>query len=501
MDSPRRYLDRLYQAIIPGGSVTEKAVKSGIWATLINVFDRVLQLGRLLVLAKILSPKDFGLMGIALLTLAVFQRFTNLGLDAALIQDERKDVDKYLDTVWVMKLGRSLVIAVLAFFIAPYAASFFGEPRATDVIRVIAISPLLLGMQNPGVMYLQKNLEFHKQFVFTLASSVVNVIVAIAYAIEFQTVWALVFGLLAGNIATVFMSYIIHDHRPSIDFELKLAKEMYGYGKWLTLSGIMIFLITQGDDAFVGWFLGATALGFYQMAYRLSNAPATEVSHVISSVAFPTYSKVQKNLNSLRDAYFRTIRLVTLVSFPAAVGIIAIAPLFVEVVLGEEWIPIIPVMQGLAVFAAFRSIAASNGPLVDAIGRPDIATKMQIFNVAKLTLFIYPFTATWGLEGVALLLVFHAVTSNPIMDYLAIASIDGSFRRYLSVLFIPILSSVCMGGLVLTFSNLNVVRAPELQLILSIFLGVFVYPVFVLVFDHITGSEIRSELEKIVNAL
>jgi PST family polysaccharide transporter/lipopolysaccharide exporter len=173
------YLVRAKHLLIPKGDVAERAVKSGIWVTLINVFDRILQLVKLVVLARLLAPSDFGLMGIALLTLAGLRQFSKLGIDTALIQREEDNVDEYLNTAWSMKAIRGVVIAGVAFVLAPVAAQFFNELRATDVIRVIALSPLITGLQNPGVMYLRKNLEFHKQFVYTLSSTTTNITVAI----------------------------------------------------------------------------------------------------------------------------------------------------------------------------------------------------------------------------------------------------------------------------------------------------------------------------------
>jgi len=188
-------------------------------------------------------------MGIALLMLAGLRQFSKLGIDTALIQREEDDVDEYLNTAWSMKAIRGVVIAGVAFVLAPVAAQFFNEPRATDIIRVIALSPLITGLQNPGVMYLRKNLEFHKQFVYTLSSIITNVTVAIGAAIVLQNVWALVYGSLAGSIMTLFVSYVIHRYRPRPEFHRVIATELFDYGKWILGSGVVLFLINQGDDA------------------------------------------------------------------------------------------------------------------------------------------------------------------------------------------------------------------------------------------------------------
>ena len=143
----RKYWDFIQRNLVPKGDITEQAVKSGIWVTLINVFDRILQLAKLAVLARLLAPSDFGLMGIALLTLATLEQFSQLGIDTALIQREEKRVDEYLNTAWSMKIVRGIVIAGIAFVTAPFAAQFFNEPRATDIIRVIALAPLIRGLK------------------------------------------------------------------------------------------------------------------------------------------------------------------------------------------------------------------------------------------------------------------------------------------------------------------------------------------------------------------
>ena len=404
-------------------------MKSGIWATSINVLDRGIQLGKVVILARLLSPADFGLMGIALLTLAVLENFTKLGIDTALIQRVERNVDEYLNTAWTMKLLRGTVLAALAIALAPHAATFFGEPRAEAIIQVIALATVLTGLKNPGVMYLRKDLEFHKQFVLTLSGTGANAVVTLALAVTFRNVWVLVAGYLVGNFVTLVVSYLVHDYRPWPEFDLGHARELFGYGKWLTASAIVLFFINQGDDGFVGWFLGASALGFYQMAYRLSNAPATEVTQVITSVVFPMYSQVQENEPRLRNGFFRTLQISTMIAFPMSTGIILVTPSFVRAFLGEQWVPMILPMQILAFWGAVRSLDSNAGPLFKAIGRPDYLTKILSLKLVLVALFIYPVTARWGVAGTAAVIVGASLVTNPILDYLCLRAVDGSFRR------------------------------------------------------------------------
>jgi len=206
--------------------------------------------------------------------------------------------------------------------------------------------------------------------------------------------------------------------------------------------------VNQGDDAFVGWFLTATALGYYQFAYKFSNAPATEVSHVISSVVFPAYSKIQDDIDQLREGFYRTLNLTMFLSFPMATGIAVIAPSFVLTFLGEKWLPIVPAMQVLAAWGLLRSIGATVGPLFNAVGRPDYNTKFQIFKVIFMAIFILPATEAYGIVGTAAVVVGHTLITNPAADYLAINIVDGSYRRFLANLAYPAVGSLLMGSTV-----------------------------------------------------
>jgi len=351
--------------------VAERAVKSGVWASAITASDRVLQIVKLVVVAGLLGPSAMGLMGIALLTLATLDVFTNLGMDVALIQRSEDDVDAYLDTAWVLQLCRGAALAAVAWTAAPFVATFFGEPRSLDLIRVIGFSPLLLGLQNPAVMYFRKNLEFHRQFGYRVTGSLVDMSVALALAVATGSVWALVFGKLAGDATRTGASYVIHDYRPSVAFDLAKGRELFGYGKWILGAGVTSFLLGQGDDVFVGWFLGAASLGLYQLAYRLANAPATEITKVISSTMLPTYSKLQDDPAAVREAYFRVLQFTTLLTFPMSVGIFVTAPSFVAAFLGDAWAPMVPVMRALSAWGLLLSIGANVGPLFRALGRPD----------------------------------------------------------------------------------------------------------------------------------
>ncbi|WP_089649612.1 lipopolysaccharide biosynthesis protein [Halobacterium hubeiense] len=494
-------LRSVYERLTAGGSTAEQAVQSGIWVATINVGDRVLQLLKVVILARLLSPEAFGLLGIALLAIAALRQFSKLGFDEALIQHEEDDVDEYLNTAWVLKIIRGSVIALTAFLAAPRLAIFFGEAQAGPLIRVIGFSPLILGLQNPAVMYFQKNLNFHREFFYQVGGRFIDLTVAVTIAFVFRSVWALAIGIVSMNLVKFVLSYVIHEYRPSIEFNLEFGKEMFGFGKWMFASSILVFLYNQGDDAFVGWFFTAASLGFYQLAYRFSNAPATEVTHVISRVAFPAFSKVQDDTKSLRTGYYRVLKLTSLIGFPMAAGIIAVAPQFVNAVLGNQWGPMIPLMQVLSLWGGLRAIGANFGAVFNAVGRPDYNTKLQALKALLVVILIYPAANNFGILGVAAIIVGNTLVVQPIAFYFALDIIDGRATDVIHIILYPLICSAAMAGLVL-LADRTLVGAPSmLNLVLLIATGVAIYVSAMLIVEEVTSYGVTSIYANLRNSI
>ncbi len=385
-------------------SLSHRVVIGGFWVFSLRITQQLFNFIRLVILARILSPNDFGLMGIALLTMATLDTFSQTGFQQALIQ-KKEDIKPYLDSAWTVLILRGFILFAILFFIAPYAATFFNAPEAKPIIQVIGLAVLLEAFTNIGVIYFQKDLEFNRQFIYQFAGTLADFAVAISTALILRSVWALVFGLLAGNFARFVVSYFIHPYKPHLSLDLGKAKELFGFGKWILGSSVLIFLLTQGDDVFVGKLLGATALGLYQMAYKISNMPATEITHVISQVTFPAYSKLQDNIPKLREAYLKVLQITAFLSFPIAGLIFVLAPDFTKIFLGEKWMPMVPAMQILCIYGTLRFLAATGGPLILARGKPHIQTIFSSLELVIMGILIYHFTKKWGVVGTSLVMI------------------------------------------------------------------------------------------------
>lgn len=495
-----RIVTILKNRLVPTGSTKDKAVRGSVWLFAMRGFGRGIHLIKLAVLARLLAPGDFGLMGIALLVMYATERFSRLGFDEALIQHTEERVDEYLDTVWVMKIIRGVALGVIMYISAPLIAEFFDESRVRGLVQALAVLPPLRGAVNPGMIYFRKELNFHKQFAFGTAGNVTNFGASLIYAYFSPTVWALVVGNVIEEMVRLVLSYILHEYRPQLGFDSDNAKEMFAYGKWLTASGGILFFLNQGDDAFVGWFLGASALGFYQMAFRFGNAPATELTNVLSNVLFSTFSKLKGDLEQLRSAFTQSLQLVSLVSFPASIGIIIVAPVFVPIVLGDRWIPLIEELQILAATGMIRSLGGVFNNLFKSIDKPDVNTKIRGFRLVMLGALIWPLSAQFGTEGTAVAVTLTAGFSTIVQAYLIISEMRIPVRSFLIELAYPLSSALSMGAMVYWLREYPPVGAGAIELVVLVLVGVLVYVAAMWTVSRFTGYDVSTTLSSVATS-
>lgn len=385
-----------------------RVVKGGFWLFGLGIAQEIVALARLVVLARLLSPDDFGLAGIAILVLATIETLTQTGFDSALIQ-KKEEISGYLDTAWTIGVLRGIAVFIVLYLVAPYGAAFFGTPGATALIRVIALTVLARSFTSIGVVQFRRDIRFDKQFVWQFTGRLADLAVAVVAALVFESALALVLALLAGDVARLVASYALDPYRPHLRIDWAKARELFSFGKWLLGLGIVAFLLTQGDNALVAKLVGTTLLGFYQLARRVSNVPATEIAHVISAVTFPAYSKIQDNIPKLREAYLMVLEVTALAAMPVAGFILVLAPDITALFFGAKWLPAVPAMQILAIWGALGAIAATTDPALIAVGRPRKLTKYQAIQLVTLAAIIYPATVRWSITGTSLAVLLASI--------------------------------------------------------------------------------------------
>lgn len=487
------------QLLEPGEGLHQRTVRGGAWVFAIRIASQGFSFIRIIIIARILAPDDFGLFGIAMLAMAALSTFTTTGFSSALIQKKEKTED-YLNTAWTVTILRGVILFGVLFFAAPYVATFFNTPEATNIIRVISISTLLVGFANIGVVYFEKELEYNKQFFYELSSMVADFVVVISTALILRSVWALVFGLLASSIVKVIVSYRIHPYRPHLSLDLGKAKELFAFGKWILGSTIVLFLFSQGDDGFLGKLLGIASLGLYQMAYRISNMPTEEVTSVFSRVTFPAYSKLQDNLPGLRQASLKVLQFNAFLSIPLAAGIFILAPEFTQIVLTAKWMPMVPALQVLALFGVLRAISATTASVFRGVGKPQIATRWEAIRLGVLAAVIYPLTIRWGIIGTSIAVVLAQIVLTIGFSYMVVKITECGWKSFSRLIALPLISTTVMVlllfGLKTTFDTVGIG-----QLILLIAAGIATYFGATYLLDRFLGYGMRSLIKESLKSL
>jgi PST family polysaccharide transporter/lipopolysaccharide exporter len=280
-------------------------------------------------------------------------------------------------------------------------ASFFSEPRVADIVRALSLGILVEGAINNRVAMFQRALDFRRYFYFHAIGQVGGLLVTLVTAWLLHNVWAVVAGQLASAVARVAASWLLTSERPRLRFKWELARELLQYGRWVSASSVLLFVLVNGDNVVIGKWLGAQALAYYAWAYQLANLPALLITQILSSVMFPALAAVRGDRARLGELFMRSMRLTWLLALPASALIAVLVETFTRALLTDRWLPIVGLTHALALFGVLRAVGASAGALFLAIGRPDLRAKLQVAQLLVFALTIYPLYRAYGVLGVA----------------------------------------------------------------------------------------------------
>lgn len=378
-----------------------KSATSGVlWSAASQFSTQIFQFIVITILARLLLPEDFGIIGMAVIFTGLVQTINELGLSASIIQ--RKNItENHLSTSFWISLGLGIILCITTVTISPYIADFFKNELVGPVVSVLSIG-FISGAA--GVVHkslLLKNIDFKKIAIVEIIASVMSGAVSVTMALLGFSVWSLVFGTVLGNFARMVLLWVVCTWRPSVIVDLTSFKELFTFGVHVMGSRFLNYIDSNADYLLIGKFLSATALGHYTFAYQLSTFPLSRISSIITSVTFPAFSIIQDDNDMLRYAYLKVIKYISLVTFPMLSGLIVVAPDFIPIVFGEKWTPMIIPLQILCVAGALWSIGTTVGSVLMSKGRADIQFKWNVFTAIVLPIAIL-IGIRYGIVGVAM---------------------------------------------------------------------------------------------------
>ena len=417
-------------------SLRKQVAASAAWVGLSTAVIKVLAFITVtLVLARVLEPSDFGVVGMAWLAINAFDFLRELGITSALVYRQGEDVDVAADVAYITLAGASVIIYVLIFLSAPLIEGFFTDAQGlTTILRVLALTMLINAVGQVPYTLMAKNLDFRNKAIPEMLAGVGNSIVAITMALKGFGVWALVGGYLTESLLRNSLVWLFTTWRPRWRFQRRVWREMFDYGKHIVSSRVLIFGITNIDDLMVGRVLGSSAFGFYTLAYRLSNLPATHMTRLISNVMFPAFSKIQKEPERVRRIFFQTVHAIGLAAVPISLATIVLGPTFVHEYYLGRWDGAIVAMQWLTVYGLARAIAANMGPIMRAMGKPQWLSALALWRFLTMAILLYPAILWRGIVGVSILSAGVAVVDFGIAAWMTRQLIGGPYRTYVQIL-------------------------------------------------------------------
>lgn len=382
---------------------TKDIVHGVSWIGGLRFSTRIIAYIRIAILARILTPAQFGVFGIAYLILALIEIITETGINVFLVQE--KNENEYINSAWIVSIVRGIVISLVILVLAPFVISFFNSPESLQVLLLISVVPVIRGFINPSVVKFQKNLEFRKEFIYKSFIFVVETFTVIIFALMTKSAICFAVGLIIGALLEVILSFFLVRPIPNFSLKLDQAVKIMARGKWITAAGVFNYLFHHGDDFVVGKILGVSSLGLYDVAYRISSLPISEVSDVVSRVAFPVYSKISDDNSRLKSAYIKTALITTLIVIPIGVIFFIIPEFIIKVVLGEQWIQASPVFQILTIYGVLRAISNTTSPLFWGIKKQEFVTIITFISFLAVAIIIIPLIQYFGIIGASVSVV------------------------------------------------------------------------------------------------
>ncbi len=368
-------------AFSDGGSIKARVMRSGIWVGAGQVGIQLLSIVRSIALARLLTPDVFGFMALAMIAIRAIETFTRPGIAQALIARQAEFEDAGA-TAFTLLVARGVLLSLLLIAAAPLVAHFYEAPELETVLQVLSVTFVITGLCNINTIARQREIEFRRLTYIGQASNLIGTIVTVAVAWWLRSVWALVIGLIVQTSANAALSYVFVGGRMRFAFNTEVARDLLRYGKFITASAIVTFVITELDSAVIGKVLGTTQLGFYALAATVATMATLSVSQIASGIMMPAYSKLQNDLPKLRSAYLRALSLMAFLVAPVSAGLICLAEPLLHVVYGEKWLAAAVPLQVLAFVGLPRALLIFNGYLFEGIGQPKVAFHLGLLRLA-----------------------------------------------------------------------------------------------------------------------
>ncbi len=478
-------------------SLKSSAIRGMSWSALDKFGTYASHLVINIVLARLLIPEDFGLVAMLSVFQAISQTFIDSGMGSGLIQKtDRTEVD--FSTVFVFNFIVSVIAYILLYFVAPYIADFYHEPRLIPLMRALMLSIIFYALVAVQTIKLQIALDFKTITKINLTKIIIGGIAGITAAYNGCKAWSLVWQSLTNALVGVILFRTIVDWKPSVKFSKKSFKKLFGFGSKLLCAGIVAQIFNNLYNIFIGKFYSAKDLAYYSKAYSYTNVASGSITSILQQVTYPILASIKSNKERMLDVYRRLIRMTAYLVLPTMAIFAALAEPLVLFFLTEKWLPIVPYLRWLCLARVVTPVSALNLNILNANGRSDLFLKLDL---SKLPLSIITMIITVPL-GVDAVVIGGAVTS--LLCFFVNAWLPGKLYGYgpisqLKDIF-PMITITIITALS-TYKLISFCPTPFLQLLIGSLFSILIYYILSYLVHIEELKEVNNLLKSLFNRI
>lgn len=379
-------------------SLKRRFITGTAWMVALRWMLKGIGLVNTAILGRLLSPEDFGLIAMATVAIGFIEIWFAAGVDTALIRTADVTKDDY-DTAWTLRIVQAVCVALISVGIAPWAAEYFRDPRVVPLMWLFAFAAIVTGSSNIGIVEFRKELNFHREFIFSIASRLAGLVITITLAALWLDYWALAVGLLAQSLVEWLLSYGMHPHRPR--FSLSRFASLWGFSRWMIVVNTAVYFTAKIDEFFAARLGSSAGFGIYSVASDLGQIPTTELSTPVSRTLVPLLAQLQDSSARMWNAYHKATACVNTATLPAGIGMAIVAPQLVPLFLGNKWVEAVPYVQLFGVYGVIRGLFFGGYSLLTVLGRLRVQAALLWAEVALLLLACGLGGYWYGMMGIA----------------------------------------------------------------------------------------------------
>ena len=380
-----------------------------------KAFILLLNFGKIIILARLLSPNDFGLFSLVTIALGTTESLTQTGVNTTIVQS-KKSINYFLDTAWVIAIIRGFIIGLIMTALAFVMSRFYQNPQLLPLVAVAALIPVIKGFINPAIAKWQKQFQFVNEGLYHGLHLLVEVVAQVLLALAWHSVWALVLGVVIGAVFEVILSFLMNQERPRLAYYTSRAKVIFKNSKWLSSASLMAYLNDNADDFIIGKLVGTQNLGIYHNAYSLSHKTNYELSKSAHYSLMPVFNRInrQREANRLKKAVSKSLISTTILSILASLPIFIWPETMVKLILGEQWLLATNILGVLTLAGIIHGIANTCYAFLIATKRYQFMNLHLFLSLILMIGGILWLTPNYGLLGASWAIALSRLITLPI---------------------------------------------------------------------------------------